>query len=105
MQDVFRVQIPDSHHNLGSVKLDRSFGKPLAFQEMLVELSSSYERHHKVKSELVLEHIVHTAQEWVLSLQKNVSLQLRAFNLISFDENIFSDRLDCIELSILFQNC
>jgi hypothetical protein len=71
---------------------------------MLVELTSSDERHYKVKSQVILKHIVHSTEERVLSLQQNVSLKLCTLNLICLNQHVLSNRLDRIQFTRSLEN-
>ena len=55
--------------NLSSVELGLVFLKSSFLQEMLIEFSSREELNNKVKSKIVLEHILHSCQKWMVSCE------------------------------------
>lgn len=61
MNNVLWVQMTYCKGNLRDVKLNHLFWKPLALEEVLVQVSSFDVRHHEVDSQLILKHKVHWA--------------------------------------------
>lgn len=96
MHVVMRMKLPYCNCNLTSIKLDLLFLESFTLQEMFVKLSSSYKRHDKEQSNIVLEDIVHAYEKWRPYIQKNVSFELSAFDGLCFDENVLTNGFDCV---------
>ena len=103
MHDSFLVQLTNGDDNLSSIELDLGLRESLVLLKDLVQLSSIDEWHDKVQSRLRLEKIIHTAQEWMVSLKQNVLLEGHACHLVILDQHILSDGLDGIFLLSVWQ--
>ena len=65
------------------------------------EFSTSYEFHDEENLLIGLENVLHTNQEWMISLKKNFLLQKSGFNLVVINNYVFSERFHCIHFSII----
>ena len=99
MHVVFLMELSNRNCNLSCVKLDLFFLKSFALQEMLIKFSSSDKWHDKEKSQIVLEYIVHTHKKRGSNVEQNVPLQLGTFYGLGFNQNVFSNGLDCVKFS------
>jgi len=102
MHNASLMQVADAYDDLSGVELDDLFGEPLLLQEDFVELSASNERHHKVKSKVVLEKVVHSNKERVIALEHDVLFEDGAINLILLDQNVLSNALYSVQSLVTF---
>jgi len=65
------------------------------------QLASSYKLHNEENLLVCLENILHAHKEWVISLKKDFLLEQCAFNLIIVDNDILTQRLHGVDLSVL----
>ncbi len=72
MHDTFFVQFADGYDDLGRVEFDNVLAEAFLLLENFVKFSTIDERHHEIKPSLRLEQVLHTAQEWMVSFEKNV---------------------------------
>ena len=68
------MKVADGEADLEGVKFDHRLRKTLICLKNFVQLTTSYEGHHEVKSGLRLEQIVHAAQEWMIATEQNILL-------------------------------
>lgn len=71
VEDLAVVEVPQSQRNLGGIKLGLVLGEALHLGQVLEELPSLNEVHHKVNPERLLEDVVHPNDERVVHLQQN----------------------------------
>jgi len=69
---------------------------------MVVQIAASDVLEEEVDSVLVLEHVVHAKNEWVVRLEKDILLVLRVLYLVLIYEYVFIYPLHCIESAIFF---
>jgi hypothetical protein len=105
MSDPLVVEITYRHGYLSSVKLDNLLSKSLLFLKHLIKFTSFDERHDKVETELGLEQVVHTYEEWVIAGKQDILLEFSIVDLVIFQEDILSNRLDRIEGFGLLELC
>jgi hypothetical protein len=63
------------------------------------QLTSFDKVHQEVNSVIVLEHILHIYQKWVVDRVKNIFFKLYIIHLLIFKDNVLSDTLHCIQLT------
>ena len=85
------MQVAESEGHLGTVEANTFEWKPLVNENLVEDLSSLDEVHDEVQSDLVLEHVVHLDDEWMICLPQNVLLQLCTLQLLKLDDLVFSD--------------
>lgn len=90
------VKVSNSHGDLSGVELDNLFSESLLLLENFIEFTSFYEGHDEIESELGLEQVIHSYEERMITREQDVFLQLSVVNLIILEQNILSDRFDCI---------
>lgn len=83
--------------NLGNEESCLFFIKSLHLIQMTEELTSLNEVHQEVNSEVVLEHIIHAHDEWVLHVVKNVLFKLKTIKEVLVDNDIFSNSFHGID--------
>lgn len=64
---------------------------------MSEEFTTLDKMHHKIDSELILEHIVHANEELVFDCVQDLFLKLNVFKLLILKNNIFTDTLHSIK--------
>jgi len=95
------MEISKSKGNLNSVKLDFILlESTLSFEES-IKLSASDKWHNEEESKIRHEKIFHTNQELMLTLEHDILLKLRVFNLVIFNQDVFTDNFDCIKLFVI----
>ena len=101
MDNSFLMEISKSKGNLNSVKLDFILlESTLSFEES-IKLSASDKWHNEEESKIRHEKIFHTNQELMLTLEHDILLKLRVFNLVIFNQDVFTDNFDCIKLFVI----
>lgn len=101
MDYCFLMEISKSKGNLNSVKLDFILlESTLSFEES-IKLSASDKWHNEEESKIRHEKIFHTNQELMLTLEHDILLKLRVFNLVIFNQDVFTDNFDCIKLFVI----
>ena len=75
VDDVFLVEMAESHGDLNGVEPSAFFGEASHLAEVHKQLSATHEAHHKEDLLLRLEHVAHANQEGVVSLEEDVLLQ------------------------------
>ena len=86
------------------VELDNFFRESFLLLEDLVKLATINEWHYEVKTCIGLEHVLHAAQELVVSFKQYVLLERRRLNLVILYQHILSDGFDCVFLACLREN-
>lgn len=66
-----------SNGNLSNHKLSLVLLEPTVLDQMSEELTAFNEVHDKEYSKLVLEHVIHADDEWVIDGVKDLFLQLK----------------------------
>jgi hypothetical protein len=103
MHNLFTVEVPNRHNDLSGVEFDNIFAQSLLIFEDLIELASFDKWHNEIKPRWGLEQVIHSYQEWMVTTEQNIFLELRVLDLVIFDEHIFPDYLDSEELLFLDQ--
>jgi hypothetical protein len=75
--------------NLGSVELGTFLRETGAVSQVHEEFTTPHETHNEEDLLVGLEDVVHTNQEWVISLQQDIFFKLGAFDLVVLQDNIF----------------
>ena len=60
------MKMTKSNSYLGNHKLSLLFSESSIFDQVAEELTSFHEVHDKENSKLILEHIVHTNNKWMI---------------------------------------
>ena len=94
------VKIAQSQSHLRCVKSHSVLVQTLLRLVNLIELTTSDKRHDEVKSQLVLKEVVHSHQERMVALEHDVFFEDGVVDLVHFDQDIFSYRLDGVELLV-----
>lgn len=63
---------------------------------MSKQLSSFDKVHEEENSKLILEHVVHGNDEWVLNVVENFFFKLERCKRVILDNNIFSNTFHCV---------
>jgi hypothetical protein len=85
--------VSNGQSHLSRVELGSIFSKSSAISQVHEQLTSSDESHDEEDLLVSLEHIVHTNQEGMISLEQDFFFQLCAFYLVIIDDHILSQRL------------
>jgi len=96
MDDALGVQVSNSNCHLGSIEQNLALLESLLTLENFVKFSTSNEWHDKVKSKVVLEKIVHTDQEWMITLEHDIFFENCVIYLIVLNKDIFTNGLNCV---------
>ena len=88
---------------MSCIELDCLLVKALLLAEDLVELCSSDEGHDEIQTHIILEQVIHTAEEDVIALKHDIFLEHSAVDLVVLDENILTKTFDRIELIFSLQ--
>jgi hypothetical protein len=99
------MKMPNGYCDLEGIELSDFLIKSLVLsrEKVLVELSSIDEWHDEVKSELILEQIIHSTEERVSNFKQNVSLQFCGFNLLCLNQDVLSNGFYSVQVLILFK--
>mmetsp|Transcript_42273 Transcript_42273/g.40497 ORF Transcript_42273/g.40497 Transcript_42273/m.40497 type:complete len:264 (-) Transcript_42273:562-1353(-) len=95
---MFLVKMTDGDCYLGRVELRPFFREASAVPQMHEQFSSSHESHHEEYFLLCLEHIVHSHQERMVCLEKDLLFELGTFYLIVVDDDILPETFHGIHL-------
>jgi hypothetical protein len=84
------VEVTNSHGYLDSVEFSAFFSKSLCLPQVHEKFSASNESHNEKDLLVCHEDIVHTDEEGVVGLQKNIFLKLGRLNLVVIEDNILT---------------
>ena len=82
-----------SYHESGLV-----LWEPSNLNQMSEELSALNEVHEEEYPQVVLKHIVHAHDEWMLDRVQNLLLKFQRVHLLIFKDHVFSNALHSINL-------
>lgn len=88
------MEIADTEHDLSDIKLDLFLVESLFLYIVFVKLCTTNERHHKIKPRLVMEHVIHPGEEWMLAVQQDAHLYDSALYLVLLQQDVFADTFD-----------
>ena len=69
------MEFSNTNNNLSGVKPGDLLVKPLVLSENLVKLSTIDKGHNIEEAQLCLKKIIHSTEEWMISLEKNFCLK------------------------------
>mmetsp|Transcript_94264 Transcript_94264/g.129853 ORF Transcript_94264/g.129853 Transcript_94264/m.129853 type:complete len:307 (-) Transcript_94264:476-1396(-) len=101
VDNLFLMQVTECDGNLDGVETSSLFGESACRTQVSKELTTSDKSHNKEDLLISLEHVVHTNEERMIGLQKNILLKLCALNLVIIDNNILSKTLHGINFTRL----
>ena len=92
------------HSNLSWVEFCSLLSKPSAISQVHEQFTSSHESHNEENLLLSLEYVMHSYQEGVISLHKDILLKFSAFDLIVVYNDVLSEWFHSIDifLALLF---
>jgi len=74
-------------------------GEVADLDEMAEELAAFDELHQEVDPVIVLEHILHINQEWVVYLAQNIFLELDVLHLLVLEDDVLADALHRVQFA------
>jgi len=75
------MQMTNSKNHLDSIHNYRLVIKlTVLLEDELVELTSWYEWHHEIQSQVILEQVLHVYQEWMVTGKHDVFFKNVTFN-------------------------
>jgi len=77
VDDLLFMEVAESDGNLGDHKASLFFWEASLLDEMSEQLASLDEVHDEEDSELVLEHVIHGDNEWMLDVVEDLLLQFK----------------------------
>ena len=87
------MQVTKSHRYLNCIETSSLFRETCNLAKMSEKFTTSYESHDEENLLLSLEDVIHSNQEGVISLHKNVLLKFRRLNLVILDDYILAEGL------------
>lgn len=93
VDDLFAVEMTQSHSNLDCIELCPILWESGHLTQVGEELSSSHESHDKEDLLVGLEHVAHTNEEWMVGLQEDIFLQFGRLDLVILNNDILAERL------------
>ena len=90
IDNLLAVKMAESHGNLDCVETRPFFWESCDLAQVGEKFTTSDESHYEEHFLFRLENVVHAHQKWVISLHKNVLLQLCRLNLVVLDDNILA---------------
>ena len=66
------MKVINSQNHLRCIEQDDIFIESPLILINFVELTTSNERHHEVKSKLILKHVFHWHQEWMITFKHDL---------------------------------
>lgn len=87
--------------DLGNKESCLIFPESLDFNKMPEQLPSLDELHNEVYAEIILEHILHVHDKWVVNRVQDILLKLDVFKLLIINNYIFPDTFHCEYLFIM----
>ena len=101
MHNRVTMEVAKRKNNLCCDKLYGRLVEPLHFVQVVVYVATWYIFEEEVNAQVVLEHILHLVDEWVISLKQNLLLNLNILNLILLQNDILIQPLHRIYFTIL----
>lgn len=92
------MELTNCQYDLSSVELHDIFRESFLSLKDFIKLATSDEGHHEVKTGLTLEEVVHANEEWMIGFEHNIFLEHGGLHLVVFNQNVFSDGFDRVQL-------
>ena len=77
VDDILRVQMTQSHGHLNGVETGSLLWEPGYLSQVHEQFTATDESHDEENLVVSLEHVAHAHQEWMVSLEQNIFLELR----------------------------
>ena len=94
------MQVAESKSDLGGEEFSLVFVEPFYLYQVSEQFASCYEFHDEVYARIVLEHVLHSHNERMGNVEKNVFFELDIVELLVVNDDIFPDALHRVELPI-----
>lgn len=96
------MKVPKTKNDLSCVEFNSTLWKSLFLCELVEKFTSFDEFHDEVKLAFILEDVFHRDEERVFHLNENVFLKKSALDLVIFYQDVLSNGLHGIVLSVVF---
>ena len=87
------MQVAESKSDLGGEKFSLVFVEPFYLYQVSEQFASCYEFHDEVYARIVLEHVLHSHNERMGNVEKNVFFELDIVELLVVDDNVLANAL------------
>ena len=94
------MQVAEGHGNLNCIEAGPVLRESSHLAQVHEELATSDESHDKENLLVCLEHVAHSNEEGMISLQKDVFLQPSRLDLIILNDDVLSQRFHCVYLVV-----
>ena len=92
------MQVAEGHGNLNCIEAGPVLRESSHLAQVHEELATSDESHDKENLLVCLEHVAHSNEEGMISLQKDVFLQPSRLDLIILNDDVLSERFHRVHL-------
>ena len=97
IDDALLMKMGQSEGNLGREELCLVLWEHAHFDQVTEQFTTLHELHQEVDTILVLEHILHVHEEWVIDRAQNIFLKLYVLHLLILQNDVLSDALHGIK--------
>lgn len=91
------MQVPKRQGDLCRVEFRLILGKALLLRKVLEELATLDKVHDEINSIGLLEHVVHSDDEWMVDLKQDQFLDFKRVYGVMLNDDVFSDDLHSVQ--------